>query len=88
MNSAQQVQQVRRRLARSTAGPLIARLQLLTLALPPTDNELLDALLLCAGAGDPVERVWRCWQKWRIVMSNHERFGDYARRNLGLGWRP
>ena len=82
------VDEVRRRLVRANLAPMVARLQLLTLLMPPQESDLVDALILAAlhpSDVEIVERVRRCWLQWRLVMSSHESFGAYARRNMA--WR-
>lgn len=84
-----QVQQVRRRLVRSTAEPFVRRLQLMTVPHAPRPEELLDALIVASGQPndvEPVQRVYVCWERWMLVMHNHESFGAYVRRNIR--WRP
>lgn len=80
-----QVQRVRRRMIETTSGPLIKRLQLMTMRKAPQRHELLDALILASihhNEVEPVQRVYVCWERWMLVMHHHESFGAYARRNL------
>lgn len=85
----EQVQRVRRRLVESNAGPMLKRLQLMTMRKAPQRHELLDALVLAAMHSndvEPVQRVYVCWERWMLVMHEYESFGCFVRRNLR--WRP
>lgn len=88
-DTKRQVQKVRRRMVETTAGPLLKRLQLMTMAKAPQRNELLDALIVASSYPndvEPMQRVFVMWQRWMLVMHNYESFGAYVRRNLR--WRP
>lgn len=77
-----QVTAVRRRLAETTFKGLLDRMMLHTMLRPVERGEMLDALVRVAADPDPVACVLECWQRWRLVMADHESFATYARRNL------